>query len=190
MLEPGLELRDDGDCSRGSMASPRTFYEDESFCFAFWNNVAIADVWGDLDARRMRKLGEGYRVLLEQYPKGIVALSLIQKSTPVSSAEARNEGARLLKEVGEQMLHHAMVIEADGVLGLMLRSVVRGLNAVLRGNRMSLHDTVDRALPGLAAQVASDLPRSSVLRELTLAIANVRAAHAPRRSDHASDGRH
>lgn len=157
------------------MAKPRLFYQDENFCCAFWNNVAIVDVWADMDPFRMRKLGEAYRKLLEDYPDGVVAISMIRASTPVSTSDARTEATRFLKELGERMLHHTMVIEAEGVVGLMLRSVVRGLNALLRSNRMSLHDKTEDAVPALAAFVASDLPRDSVEKELTAAIASVRA---------------
>jgi hypothetical protein len=164
---------------RGSMAPPRMFYEDPNFCFATWNNVAIVDVWGDLDVPRMRKLCEGYRELLERYPKGIVAVSFIRKSTPVSTAAARDEITRFLKDFGERLLHHSMVIEADGVLGLMLRSVMRGVNAMLRSNRLSLHDGAGNAIAPLASFVATDLPRPVLVRELTAAIAQVRASHKP-----------
>ena len=166
------------------MGKPRTVCQDANFCVATWNNVAIVDVWGDMDVPRMRKLSELYATLLEEFPNGICAMSCIRKSTPVSTAEARTESTRFLKEFGERILHHAMVIEADGVLGLMLRSVVRGLNALLRGNRMSLHDSVEHAVPAIAPYVATDLPRVAVIRELTGTIASIRAAWKPPRTVH------
>lgn len=157
---------------------PEIIYEDESFRIAFWNNVCISDIWGDMDAPRMRLLADCYRNLLLSYPRGIVAISALRQSTPVSSAEARAEAARFLKELDEKLLQVAMVIEAGGVLGLMLRSVLRGVNALVRPGRVFAIDNVERAAQQCAAHVASPLRREEVASQLTAAVARVRSKYS------------
>jgi hypothetical protein len=161
------------------MSEPEQYFADESCCMAFWNNVAIIDVWADMSPARMRKLGEAYAKLYERYPAGIVVLALIQSSTPVASAEARNESARVLKELGDAVLHTAMVIEAQGVLALMLRSVVRSLNTLMRNTRISLPDTVERAARALQPWVVSNRT-GNIAADLIAAAGSVRARHEVR----------
>lgn len=161
------------------MASPQTFYSDDRFRIAFWNNVSIIDVWGDLDAPRMQKIGESHRELLKRCPNGIVSIGLIQSSTPASSAASRAESAKFLKELGDQMRHTAMVIEAEGVIGLMLRAVVRGLNLLLKSNRLSLHERSEQAIRVIVphVDVREEGSPGNVARDLAAAIADVRAQH-------------
>ena len=168
---------------------PETIYEDECFRIAFWNNVCISDIWGEMDASRMRLLGDCYRNLLRSYPRGIVAISALRASTPVSSADARAEAARFLKDLDDKMLQVAMVVEADGVLGLMLRSVLRGVNALVRPGRICAFDNIERAAQQCAPQVASSLRRDEVAPQLAAAIAQLRSkyVHSPVQS--ASPGR-
>lgn len=167
---------------------PEIIYEDESFRIAFWNNVCISDIWGDMDVSRMRLLGDCYRNLLRVYPRGIVALSCLRQSTPVSSAEARAEAARFLKDLDNKLLQVAMVIEAGGVLGLMLRSVLRGVNALVRPGRVFAIDNVERAAQQCSSHVVGPLRSEDVARQLVAAVTAVRTRYAARPLRSASTG--
>ena len=168
---------------------PEVVHEDESFRIAFWNNVCISDIWGEMDAPRMRLLGDYYRNLLRSYPRGIVALSALRPSTPVSAADARGEASRFLKDLDNKLLQVAMVVEADGVLGLMLRSVLRGVNAVVRPGRIFASESLERAAQLCAAQVTSSLRSDDVAPQLLAAIQSVRSKYIPSPLRSASPGR-
>jgi hypothetical protein len=157
------------------MPALEQYLADEACSIAFWNNVAIVDVWADMDATRMRKLGDAYRKLLTRHPRGIVGLVLIRATTPVSSAEARTESTRFLKELGDSILHTAMVIEAQGVLAMMLKSVVRSLNVLLRNQRISLPDNAQRAIATIAPLVVGSSSTGNVVADLTRAVEQLRA---------------
>jgi hypothetical protein len=154
---------------------PEILHEDGSFLIAFWHNVCIVDAWGEIDAPRMRMIGDRYRVLLKRYPQGILAICALRPNTPVSSSEARAESVRFLKELGDKMLHLAFVVEADGVLGLMLRSVLRGINALVRPGRIVIVEGVDRAVQVCAPHVASELRHEEVAQQLKAAISSLRS---------------
>jgi hypothetical protein len=158
--------------------SPQTFHADDRIYIAFWNNVVILDVGGDMDVACMRKVGLAYRALLTSYPRGIVALALIRPETPVAAAEARSESARFMRELGDSLMHVAMVIEDRGVIAQMLRSVVRGINVLARTSRISLSGTLEEATLALAPMVIG-ATRSQVPSELTAAVDAVRAAFRP-----------
>jgi hypothetical protein len=157
-----------------------TYYTDSHVCIAFWQNVAIVDIAAELDAPRMLTLEAAYRRLLEVYPRGIAALALIRAGTPVSGPAARAEGARFTKELGDQVLQVAMVIEERGIGAQMLRAVVRGVNVLVRQTRLQLFDGVDDAVAGTARHVASPaLSPADVAAELRAAVAAVRNGFQP-----------
>ena len=169
---------------------PEIIYEDDRYRIACWNNVCICDVWGEVDAERMRRLGDCYRQLLVRYPQGVLAISALRPHTPVSPPEARSESVLFLKDLGDKLIHLAIVVEADGVLGLMLRSVLRGVNALVRPGRIFIVESVERAVAVCAAGVLCNLRREDVPLQLTAAIASVRAkfdgpqrSAAPRRAE-------
>lgn len=139
-----------------AMTRLETHQMDDHYRVAFWSNVALIDIWDDMDAERMRNMGAAYKTLSERYPEGIVGLVLLQPSTPVSSAEARHEVTRQMNELGPRLHHVTMVIEARGVMALMLRSVVRGVNMLLRRSSISLELTVDSAVHKLRPYLAAD----------------------------------
>jgi hypothetical protein len=145
--------------------------------------VCICDVWGEVDGQRMQRLGDCYRTLLARYPKGVLGISALRPHTPVSPSEARAESVFFLKELGDKLIHLAMVIEADGVLGLMLRSVLRGVNALVRPGRVFIVESVEKAVAVCASSVVCNLRPEDVPLQLTAAIASVRAKFdGPQRS--------
>lgn len=139
-----------------AMALLETHQMDDHHHIAFWSNVALIDIWNDMDTARMRNLGAAYKALSARYPEGIVGMVLLQPSTPVSSAEARHEVTRQMNELGPCLHHVTMVIEARGVMALMLRSVVRGVNVLLRRSSISLEMSVDNAAHKLRPYLAAD----------------------------------
>lgn len=155
------------------MESPRIYFSDEACCIAFWNNVVLTDVSGDMNVARMRMIGKAYRSLLERYPD-IVALGLLRPGVPVSNAEARAESHKLMKDVGTHV-QVCMLIEAEGVMAQMLRSIIRGINVLTRNTSMSIAENIDDAIRLVAPRVDTDTPRERVGAELKQAVAIVRA---------------
>ena len=78
------------------------------------HNVVIAIIHGDMDAAEVRRLGESYENLLETYPKGIAAITLLRGHLSVGTKETNGEAQRLLGRLRGSMLHIAVVIENRG----------------------------------------------------------------------------
>lgn len=153
-------------------------FSDEVHCVAYWMNATIIDIGGDLEPTHIRGLGEAYATLRQSYPKGIVAIVIVQPDTPVSGADARAEGARMIKELGDGLLQMAVVIEERGVFAPLMRSVVRGINVFLRNSRLTLTDTVQDAVRDVSKHIELAMPKAAVEQELLAAIATVRRAFA------------
>lgn len=123
---------------RAGAAAVTTFHAEPGLRVSFWRNVGIVEVRGEADVRCMRVMEQGYRVLMSQYPAGIAVLAIVRSGTPVANDVARAECVRFIKDLGPQLLVIATVIEDTGVMGSVLRSVVRGLNLVAgNGNLMA-----------------------------------------------------
>jgi hypothetical protein len=146
---------------------PRTFHQEPSLAISFWRNLAVVDVRGDLTVEAMRTIDRSYRTLLPTYPAGIVAMAIVRPGVPVSSSEARSEGARLTKALGESLLRIVFVIEDNGVFAQAMRSVIRGLNVIMRNAKMTAYESVEEAtqavLP-LIARAADDVDLRGELR--------------------------
>lgn len=161
-----------------AFSEPEMVQEDASHRVAFWNNVCLADFWGELDAAQTRAFGEHYRKLLLRYPQGIVVLGAVWPSTGMPSPESRSESVRVLKDLGDKLLQVAIVIDADGVLGSMTRSVLRGINTVVRPGRIVILDDMERAVELCAPHVVrGDLPRDELPGRLMAAVTNVRSRY-------------
>lgn len=169
-------IGDDSIEKRGgrSMSGLESIHNDSTLFIGFWQNVAILDIGADVDLPHMQLVGSAYRTLLEKYPSGIAALVVIRAGTPVASAEARAESARFTKELGDQLLHVAMVIEEHGVIAQMLRSVVRGLNALVRQTRLSLFDDVQEAMRAMLPVIIPATDRSGLPNELRAVVEEAR----------------
>jgi hypothetical protein len=161
------------------MSPVTNYYADTTFCIAFWQNVVIVDVGADIDVQHMKTLESSYRALLRSYPAGIAVLAILRAETPVASSGARNEAARFTKELGELLLKVAMVIEDRGILAQMLRSVIRGINVLVRQTRLVLFDSVEEALRTIAPLAIPATTRLNVDKELRAAVACVRATFRP-----------
>jgi hypothetical protein len=158
----------------------QAFYSDDALTTAFWQNLVISVVRGDMSVPRMQRLGEAYGRLLREHPSGIAVVGVLEAGTPIASSEARKESARMLNQFGGKVLHVAFAVETQGVTGMMLRSVVRGLNVLMKGTRMSLHDSVEAAmrqtLPFVQAPASSPEAQSRELRRFIDALRQERAA--------------
>lgn len=114
------------------MLQPEVVDSDHVFRVAYWHNAVIVDVGGDMDLVHMQRLGRAYRDLLAQNPGGIVSCAFLRAEVPVSSAAARAESARFMKELGDSILRVAMVSEHRGVLMQMITTIIRGINVIAR----------------------------------------------------------
>ena len=115
---------------------PDTFYSDRDLFISTWRNVLVSETAGDLTLERAKVLGRGYLDIARRYPNGFVACAFIRPGVPVASTEARNEVARMLREHGATLKRIVTVIEESGLRGQMLRTVIRGINAMSRANHM------------------------------------------------------
>jgi hypothetical protein len=122
------------------------FYSDGVLELAFWRNVALVDVAGDLTKPRMATLGSAYRALASTHPDGIVAFVMLRPGVPVSSPDARAEGNRSIKDLGEALLVLAVVVEDSGVFAQVMRTVIRGINLLTRTAKLVAFATVDDAV--------------------------------------------
>lgn len=165
------------------MAAPRIVAADAKHGIAFWNNVAIVEIAADADVACMRSIGEAYRGLRDTYlgtGAGIAALVIIRAGVPVASADARAEAALFMRELGEALVHTAMVLEERGVLAQLLRSVVRGMNVLVRTARISLAEDIAEAAENIAPHVALRLPDSEQRAALLEVVAVVRSGFSGR----------
>lgn len=162
--------------------APRIVHSDEILRIGTWQNVAIADVSGDLDLVRMKRLGRAYRELLPEFPKGICTFSVIRESTPIASDEARNEAARFIKELGDSCLRMAMVIEHRGLMAQVLRTIIRGLNVVTRNTKLVMFDEMKDAIDSIVPLVVPTQDGVNVAPELRAAVSSVCDGRGPGRA--------
>lgn len=160
------------------MTAAHTHFSDEVCCIAFWNNVVIIDIDGDMTAARMRVLGKAYRVLAETHPH-VVGLSLLRAGTPVADSESRAESTKFMKDLADVVVHVSMVIEAKGIVAQMLSSVIRGINAVTRQNTLSVETDVQAGIRKVVPHVVTKMPRAQIATDLTAALNDVRTKWRP-----------
>jgi hypothetical protein len=142
---------------------PRAFHQEPSVAISFWRNLAIVDVRADLSVEAMRAIDRSYRALIQTYPAGIVALAIVRPGVPVSSSESRSEGARLTKALGDAVQRIVFVIEDNGVFAQAMRSVIRGLNVIMRNAKMTAYGSLEEATQAVLPLIArtgddADLP--------------------------------
>jgi hypothetical protein len=158
---------------------PRIVFSDEVYRLGIWHNVAVTDVAGNVDLVHMKRLGRSYRELAAGYPRGIVTCAVIRAGVPVAAADARDESARFITELGDSVLRMGMIIEEKGVMAQVLRTVIRGINVVTRNTKLVLFDSVDDVARALAPLVAHPQPNADVRAELSAAIAALRKDYLP-----------
>jgi hypothetical protein len=72
------------------------------------------------------------------------------------------------------LLHASVVIESDGVIAQLMRTIVRGINVVVRASRIAVVRDVDQAVQYALPHVVLAIPRPQAELELKAAIASVR----------------
>jgi hypothetical protein len=151
-------------------ALPKTLLKDAAVHISRWQNVVIVDVAGDMDLPRMRAVGSAYRETAGDFPRGIVGVVMLRAGTPVASAEARGESARYMKELGNAIIQVATVIEEQGVMALMLLTVIRGVNVLTRNAKILVLKSLDEAIRSASPHVVPVDPGVSTERQLRDAV--------------------
>lgn len=159
------------------MQQPEVVDSDHVFRVAFWHNAVIVDVGGDMDLVHMQRLGRAYRDLLAQHPDGIVSCAFLRAEVPVSSAAARAESARFMKELGNSILRVAMVSEHRGVLMQMITTIIRGINVIARNPKLVLLRSAQEAAEAVAPMVHSKDSTPKTPESVLAAIAQVRRGY-------------
>ena len=146
------------------MVALRIIKVEPMYRLGLWHNVALAIIQGDMDAACVRTLGESYESLFKTYPKGIAAITLLRGNLTVGSRETNAEAQRVLAKLRGSMLHVAIVIENHGFVAQLLRSVIRTLNGVSRGTRLSIATDIHEAVRVIIPHVVT--PGSSSMQQL------------------------
>src|SRR3954464_10790994 len=152
------------------MTSSETYFSDEVCCIAFWNNVVLIDVDGEMSAMRMRMVARSYGELLTKYPR-IASIVVMRPGNPVASSAARAEATRFMKEYSASLVHVSVVIEAQGIVAQMLRSVIRGINVITRNTNMTIEADVESAIRMVVPAVITTAPPDHIASELSAALA-------------------
>lgn len=162
----------------GGSMQPEVVHSDRVFCLAYWHNVVIVDVRGDMDLAHMQQLGRAYQALVERYPDGIVCCAFLRAEVPVSSKEARAESARFMRELGNSILRVAMVSEHRGVLVQAITAIIRGINVVARNPKLVLLQSSQEAARSVAPLLQSKTAARETTESLIAVIERVRSGYA------------
>lgn len=158
-------------------ACPAIFYVDGVYCITFWQNLAIIDVRGTVDVPHMLTLERAYQTLASRFTGGIVSCVVIQPGTPVSPADALKESARFMRDLGAAMMRIAVVIEDVGVAAQVFRTVVRGINVVIRDNKLTVLSDLPSAVDVLAPLIVRATGEMDVSQSLTAVLLSARARY-------------
>lgn len=160
------------------MPAPQLYFADDTYCIGFWNNLAIVDAVGEIDAPRMRQLGVAYKQLLSHY-RHMAVLCILRPGAPMSSGDARNESTRLLHEFGDALVRVAFVAEEGGVFAKLFGTVIRGFNVITRSAKLTVDTDLREAIRGLAPLVITSGPRDRIAGEISEALVSMRAQWKP-----------
>jgi hypothetical protein len=159
-------------------ACPAVFYADSVFCITFWQNLAIVDSRGLVDVEHMLILERGYQALAQRFTGGIVSCVVVQPDTPVSPASALKESARFMRDLGTAMMRIAVVIEDVGVAAQVFRTVVRGINVVIRDNKLVVLSDLASAIDVLSPMIVPATGEMDVTGALKIVLHAARARYA------------
>jgi len=159
-------------------ACPAVFYVDSACCITFWQNLAIVDSRGLIDVPHMLTLERAYQALAQRFTSGIVSCVVIQPGTPVSPPDALKESARFMRELGPAMMRIAVVIEDVGVAAQVFRTVVRGINIVIRDNKLVVLSDLPSAVDVLAPLIVPATGEMNIMESLTAVLQTARVRYA------------
>jgi hypothetical protein len=163
------------------MIAPRLVHVQPTHGIAVWNNVVISVVQGHVDSVGVCGMIDTYHEVYEMYPQGVSGITVLQSSLKVGTMETNGEAKRGMSELSSKLLHVSVVIENQGVLAQLLRTIVRTLNSIARSTRLSIAADVTEAARAVAPHVvARDFSsRLQIEKDVLEAIASVRAALPP-----------
>jgi hypothetical protein len=159
-------------------ACPAVYYVDGDYCITFWQNLAVIDVRGLVDVPHMLTLERAYQALAQRYTGGIVSCVVIQPGTPVSPPDALKESARFMRDLGAAMMRVAVVIEDVGIAAQVFRTVVRGINVVIRDNKLWVLGDLPSAVDTLSALIVPAPGQTDVVGPVTAVLHSARARYA------------
>ncbi|NUP11368.1 MAG: hypothetical protein HOW73_35425 [Polyangiaceae bacterium] len=151
---------------------------NEVMCVSLWRNVVITDTAGAIGVGEVKTMEKAFRTLLLTN-RQIAGLALLRAGTPVASTDARAETTRFIKDLGAALTLNALVIEDKGVMATMMRSVIRGLNVVMRNSTLVVHGDAKEAVRALVPHLANNTDAVASERELLAALADMRAGFTP-----------
>jgi hypothetical protein len=159
-------------------ACPAVFFADSVFCVTFWQNIAIVDSRGLVDLEHMLILERAYQALARRFTGGIVSCVVVQPGTPVSPAGALKESARFMRDLGNAMTRIAVVIEDVGIAAQVFRTVIRGINVVIRDNKLVVVGDLQSAIDVLSPLVVPATGEMDVASALKIVLLTARARYA------------
>ncbi len=159
-------------------ACPAVFYADGVLCITFWQNIAIVDCRGLVDTEHMLTLERGYQALAQRFTGGIVSCVVIQPGTPVSPPDALRESARFMRDLGHAMTRIAVVVEDVGIAAQVFRTVIRGINVVIRENKLMVLSDLPSAIEALSPLIVPATGEMNVAAALKVVLRSARARYA------------
>ncbi|HMI87645.1 MAG TPA: hypothetical protein VK550_26345 [Polyangiaceae bacterium] len=159
-------------------ACPAVFYADSVLCITYWQNLAIVDTRGAVDVPHMLILERAYQALAQRFTGGIVSCVVIQPGTPVSRPDALKESSRFMRDLGSAMIRIAVVIEDVGVAAQVFRTVVRGINVVIRDNKLVVVADVASAIDVLSCLIVPAAGQMDLAGALKVVMHSARARYA------------
>lgn len=177
-LAAGHAGRYEGSYPMTAAACPAVFYVDSAFCITLWQNVAIFDIRGTVDVPRMLTVERAYQTLASRFSGGIVSCAVIQPGTPVSPPDALKECARFMRDLGPALMRVAIVIQDVGVAAQVFRTVARGINVVIRDNKLMTFDDLPAAVDALAPFIVPASGEMKIIPSLAAVLLSARMRYA------------
>jgi hypothetical protein len=146
---------------------------DDAIGIAIYKNAVLFDIRGALEVAHIRHIEETYTELVERHAQ-LVLLCVARRSVAVASVEARAEGANVARKFRTAVRHMAVVIEDEGVVADLYRTLLRVFSLASRFTRIKIYDSVEAAVQSLAPMVDPDSPKD-VERELVRSFGRLRS---------------
>jgi hypothetical protein len=137
---------------------------DDAIGMAIHKNVVMFDVRGALEIAHIRKIEGIYTELVKRHGQ-LVLLCVARRALTVASPEARAEGAVVARKFRAAVMHMAVVIEDDGVVAELFRTLLRVFSLASRFTHIKIYDSVESAAQGIAPMVDADA-QAEVKREV------------------------
>jgi hypothetical protein len=159
------------------MGKPVVRYADRNFVMTQWHNVMISDQDERLQLSHLRMLRETTALAAAEHPSGIVSIALVREGMQPSDRATTRELIRYHREemARSPMISIIVVIEAGGVLGAAIRTMVRTMITLSGFHRMTIRATASEAIAAILPHVRPSDGSSVARAELEDAVSFVRA---------------